>query len=125
MAETAPCGSWASPITAESLVAGAAGLGEVVVEGDSVWWAESRPDEGGRIVVVCDGIDVVGPDANVRTLVHEYGGGAWWAFGGGLVYSDFDDQRLWLQGPDGSPLALTPEPSASRGFRFADGRPTP
>ena len=125
MAETAPCGSWASPITAESLVAGAAGLGEVVVEGDSVWWAESRPDEGGRIVVVCDGIDVVGPDANVRTLVHEYGGGAWWAFDGGLVYSDFDDQRLWLQGPDGSPLALTPEPSASRGFRFADGRPTP
>ena len=35
MVNPAPCGSWASPITDESLVAGAAGLGEVVVDGDS------------------------------------------------------------------------------------------
>jgi len=121
----APCGSWASPITAESLVAGAAGLGEVVVDGDSVWWAESRPDEGGRTVVVCDGIDALGADANVRTLVHEYGGGAWWAFDSVLVHSEFDDQRLWRQDPDGTRTVLTPESEVPRGFRFADGRPTP
>ncbi len=106
-------------------MAGAAGLGEVIVDADRIWWAESRPDEGGRIVIVCDGVDAVGPDANVRTLVHEYGGAAWWALDGVLVYSDFADQRLWLRGPHGSPLALTPEPTTSRGFRYADGRPTP
>ena len=36
MVNPAPCGSWASPITAESLVAGAAGLGEVVVDGGTL-----------------------------------------------------------------------------------------
>ena len=72
MPPSTPCGSWASPITAGSLVAGAAGLGEVVVDGGSIWWAESRPDEGGRTVVVCDGADAVDADADVRTQVHEW-----------------------------------------------------
>jgi dipeptidyl aminopeptidase/acylaminoacyl peptidase len=122
---SAPCGSWASPISAQSLVAGAAGLGEVAGDGDRVWWAESRPDEGGRTVVVCDGVDAVASDADVRTFVHEYGGGAWWAFGGVLVHSAHDDQRLWRQDPDGTRTALTPSPDVPRGYRFADGRPTP
>ena len=73
-------GSWSSPITAEVVVAGAVGLGEVVVDGDDVWWAESRPDEGGRTVVVrrsSDGsvADMVPAGVDVRTGVHEYGGG--------------------------------------------------
>lgn len=77
LATPAPCGGWESPITAGLLVAGAASPGEVVVEGDRVWWSESRPDEGGRNVVVRDGVEAVPPGTNVRTLVHEYGGGAW------------------------------------------------
>ena len=76
-------------------------------------------------MVVCDGIDALGADANVRTLVHEYGGGAWWAFDSVLVHSEFDDQRLWRQDPDGTRTVLTPESEVPRGFRFADGRPTP
>ncbi len=125
MPPSTPCGSWASPITAGSLVAGAAGLGEVVVDGGSIWWAESRPDEGGRTVVVCDGADAVDADADVRTQVHEYGGGAWWASDGVLVHSARDDQRLWRLDADGTHTPLTPEPAAPRGFRYADGRPTP
>ncbi|SVA52120.1 uncharacterized protein METZ01_LOCUS104974, partial [marine metagenome] len=48
--EVLPHGSWPSPITARSLVAGAVGLGEVLVDGADIWWAEARPDEGGRTV---------------------------------------------------------------------------
>ena len=101
LATPAPCGGWESPITAGLLVAGAASPGEVVVEGDRVWWSESRPDEGGRNVVLRDGVEAVPPGTNVRTLVHEYGGGAWWAFDGTLVYSLYDDQRLYRLDPDG------------------------
>ena len=106
-------------------MAGAASPGEVVVDGGRVWWSESRPDEGGRTVVLCDGVEAVTPEVNVRTLVHEYGGGAWWAFDGALVYSDNSDQRLYRLDAGGSPLALTPQPDAPRGLRYADGRPTP
>ena len=61
-------------------MAGAAGLGEVVVDGDDVWWAESRPDEGGRTVVVRlspDGtvVDMVPSGVHARTGLHDYGRG--------------------------------------------------
>ena len=105
---TAPaCGSWASPITAESLVVGAVSLGEVVVDGETVWWAESRPAEDGRTVVVADGADRVGEETNVRTLVHEYGGAAWWVADGMLVYSEYADQRLYRLDPGGTPVSYT------------------
>ncbi|MGE4566585.1 MAG: hypothetical protein AAEB43_02890, partial [Acidimicrobiales bacterium] len=121
----APGGSWVSPLTAQAVVAGAVSPGEVQVHDGQVWWSESRPDEGGRTVVVCDGVDAVGPEINVRTAVHEYGGGAWTVVAGRLVFSDFSDQRLYRQEVDGSLTVLTLEPEESRGLRYADGCPTP
>ena len=50
-AQTLPYGSWPTPITSELVVRAAARLGEVVVDGDDVWWAEGRPSEGGRTVL--------------------------------------------------------------------------
>lgn len=121
-----PFGSWPSPITASSIVQGAATITEVVVDGDDVWWAEVRPSEGGRVAVLKRDpsgavTEVTPPDANVRTRVHEYGGGAWWVSDGLLVYSDLLDQQLRCIAPDGSARVLTAEP----GSRFADGRLTP
>jgi dipeptidyl aminopeptidase/acylaminoacyl peptidase len=112
------------------VVAGAAGLGEVVVDGDDVWWAESRPDEGGRTVVVRlspDGtvVDMLPSGVDVRTGVHEYGGGAWWVAGGVLVHSDRADERLYRRDADGVPVVLTPAPGGPRALRYADGRTTP
>ncbi len=126
---TLPAGTWPSPITARSLVAGSVGISEVVPDGDDVWWAESRPDNGGRTTLVRwrDGSaqDVTPPEVNVRTSVHEYGGGAWWVADGVAYYSEFGDQRLRRIAPGGEPMVLTAEPSVLRGLRYADGRPTP
>ena len=36
-------GSWPTPITSELVVRAAARLGEVVVDGEDVYWSESRP----------------------------------------------------------------------------------
>lgn len=124
-----PAGSWPSPITARSLVAGAVGINEVVPDGDDVWWAESRPDNRGRTTLVRwrDGatVDVTDVDTNVRTSVHEYGGGAWWAADGIAYYVEYTDQRLRCVEPGGEAVVLTPEPDVPRGLRYADGRPTP
>ena len=128
-------GAWPSPISAESLVAGAAGIAEVMadpVQSRYLWWAETRPDEGGRTAVMRHCLrtgaaeEFTGPDADVRTLVHEYGGGAWWPHDGRLFYVDRADQLLRrLDSPGGEPMMLTPQPPTARAWRYADGRVTP
>jgi len=106
-------------------------VGEVAVAEDgSVWWSESRPSQGGRVALVRrspDGqvADVVPAGVNVRTRVHEYGGGAWWLHGPEAWYTDFADQRLYRISPGSQPMAVSGEPAHPSGDRFADGRPKP
>ena len=45
---TSPYGSWASPITTDSIVADSVGLGQIALDGDDVYWVEVRPLEAGR-----------------------------------------------------------------------------
>jgi dipeptidyl aminopeptidase/acylaminoacyl peptidase len=124
-------GSWPTPITSEFVVRAAARIGEVVVDGTDVWWAESRPDEGGRSVIVRraqDGTvtDVLPAPWNARTRVHEYGGGSWTVADGTLWFTEFSDQRLYRLDPGAdTPVAVTPEPAVPSGLRYADLRVTP
>lgn len=115
-----------SPITPELLVSGAVGISEVIADRDEIYWVENRPSEAGRAVLVrwSNGTisEVVGPDVNVRTRVHEYGGGAWWVAGGRAFFSD--DARggelFMLDVDTGKETQLT-----SSGYRYADGRVSP
>ena len=77
-----------------------------------------RREAGGTIV------DLVPEDFNVRTRVHEYGGGAWLQAGEALFAVNFEDQRLYRLDPDG-PVAISPEPDVDSGLRYADGRADP
>jgi dipeptidyl aminopeptidase/acylaminoacyl peptidase len=120
-----PYGSWPTPITSELVVRASVGLGGVAVDGDSVWWSEQRPEEGGRTVLVRDGVDVLPPPWNARTAVHEYGGGAWWVRDGVAWFVEWTDQRLYRVVPGEEPAALTPEPAVERGDRWADGDVSP
>ncbi|HEY6697389.1 MAG TPA: prolyl oligopeptidase family serine peptidase [Acidimicrobiales bacterium] len=122
-----PYGSWTTPITSELVVRAAASLGSVAVDGDSVWWSELRPEEGGRTQVVHklgDGpaVDLLPAGFNARTAVHEYGGGAWWVRGHNLWFANWEDQRLYRLTGRAMPIPVTPDPEAPRGDRWADGQ---
>jgi dipeptidyl aminopeptidase/acylaminoacyl peptidase len=129
VATTPPYGSWSSPITTD-LVASEGGIsfGFLGVGEEGVYWTESRPQEQGRTALVFrpDGgepVDIVPPGFNVRTRVHEYGGGAWWRDGAVVFCSSFDDSRLYrIDSPASEPRPITPEPPEPHAFRFGDGR---
>jgi dipeptidyl aminopeptidase/acylaminoacyl peptidase len=122
-AHIAPYGSWKSPITSDLIVTDAIGLGRPAFDGEELYFTELRPDEQGRIVVIQllpDGSaqQRTPPGFNVRSRVHEYGGGAWLVHQGTLYFSNYTDQRLYrLEPGEDQPQALTP----SDGFRYADG----
>lgn len=111
--QVAPYGSWKSPITADLIVAGTVGLGGIALDGEDVYWTEGRPAEAGRNVIVRrtpDGktTDVTPPPFNVRTRVHEYGGGSFTVKDGIIYFSNFADQRLYKQkAGTGEPQPLT------------------
>lgn len=112
-----PFGSWKSPISSDLIVSESIGLGGVIFDHQDIYWLEGRPSEGGRNVLVKrtqEGkVEEVTPDPyNVRTRVHEYGGGAFLVAEGTVYFSHFADQRLYKKLPDADPEPLTP--SANR-----------
>src|SRR3954447_23473298 len=115
-----PYGSWPTPITSELVVRAAARRAGGAVDGDSVWWGESRPGEAGRTAIVRDGADVLPAPWNARTRVHEYGGGAGTGAAGTLWVGPLAEQRLYRLDPGGAaePVAVTPEPALPSGVRF-------
>ncbi len=109
-------GTWPSPITADVVASQGIRLSSVVIDGEDIYWIEGRPQESGRNVLVrrrTDGSieDVTPADFNVRTRVHEYGGGACIVSGGVIYASNFADQRIYRLDSAGShkPIPLTPD----------------
>ncbi len=118
---TAAYGTWRSPITSDLIVAAHIRLGQPYIEGTTHYWTEGRPLDGGRVVVVrqeADGTttDLTPAGYHVRTLVHEYGGGAYLVVDGTIYFSNYADQRVYVQKPGTAPYALTPEGA----LRYAD-----
>ncbi len=133
MPTVAPYGSWSSPIDAATVARSGRRLGAAAIAPDgAVWWAEGRPDEGGRVVLMRqtpgggEPETVTPAGTNVRTRVHEYGGGAWCLLDSDLVlFVDFEDQRLNRLRLGEEPVAITPEPAEPAALRYADMRPSP
>ncbi|HKO42234.1 MAG TPA: S9 family peptidase [Pyrinomonadaceae bacterium] len=118
---TSPYGSWKSPITSDSIVGGSIGLTQPLLDGEDIYWIEMRPTEGGRNVIVRRNSggavhDLIPKGFNARTRVHEYGGGDYTVNQGRVYFSNFSDQRLYLQGQGQEPKAVTPAIS----MRYAD-----
>jgi dipeptidyl aminopeptidase/acylaminoacyl peptidase len=122
-----PYGSWKSPITSDLVAQSAIGLDQVALDRDTIYWTEIHPQKQGRYLLhraVPNGApEPVIPDDpgyNVRTRVHEYGGGAFAVNDGAVLFSNFTDQRLYRQ-QDGEPAPVTPAAPKPAAWRYADG----
>ena len=134
-----PFGAWPSPITAAQVAGGRNRVAYPTIIGDTTWWQEDKPEEGGRTTIVRCGLDgvltaLLPAPWTARTRVHEYGGRSYLpvqspvatatlgAAGHSsdesdvpVVFANLDDQRLYLAGTDvaaakAEPVPLTPEP---------------
>ena len=119
-----PFGAWPSPIRIDDLLGDTVQVGEPWIDGDEIYWVEGRPAEAGRNVLVrraADGTtaDLTPAPFDVRTRVHEYGGGSYVAAGGTVVFSNKSDGRLYRLDPGATePHPITPEGD----YRYADLR---
>jgi len=115
-----PFGSWPSIISSAAIASKTLRLRSVAITPTAIYWREMRPVEKGRNVVVRRGQDASWQETpaafNVRTRVHEYGGGAFQVVDDTVYFSNFQDQQLYrhVMGQDPTPLTATPN------LRFAD-----
>ncbi|KAG5641712.1 hypothetical protein DXG03_004399 [Asterophora parasitica] len=121
--QTAPYGTWSSPITAEAITKGAISFADVLVDDitSEIYHIEARPSEAGRntIVNTKTGIELTpGKDWNVRTGVHEYGGAPAIVYNGYAYFSRFTDGRVYRVKGGEEPEAVTPESTVRRFAKF-------
>jgi dipeptidyl aminopeptidase/acylaminoacyl peptidase len=104
----APCGTWSSAITAAGVAAGVRPVSAPRIVGERVLWLQGLPQEGGRMAVAASGQGIVTPAPfNVRSRVHEYGGGAYAAAGDTIWFSHHADNLVYAQAGDAAPVAIT------------------
>lgn len=126
------CGSWSSPIGSADLVQGALRLAAPRLDGDRIFWLEGRPSEGGRQVVMVADLpssrrtpvsnlslsnlcEATPPGVNVRTRVHEYGGGEYSTWRDRVFFVDDADGRVY-----GGRIAGPVTPLVPKGSQYAD-----
>ncbi|MGX4643245.1 dipeptidyl-peptidase 5 [Massilia sp. SYSU DXS3249] len=122
--QAAPCGTWTSPISAAVVAAGATPLSHIALDGTDVLWLAGRASEAGRMTLqrwrTSDGAEAVAEPTpapfNVRTRVHEYGGGAYAVDKGTVWFSHFADNHLYGVEAGGEPAMITREEAV----RYAD-----
>ncbi|XP_064113919.1 uncharacterized protein LOC135220590 [Macrobrachium nipponense] len=126
-ATEAPYGSWKSPITSDMVTRETYEIVEppkVDPMTGNVFWSERLVSEGGRNAVFHYNPETevivrwTPKNFDVRTMVHEYGGGAFTIYNNTLFFTNGDDWGLYRQdGHEGIPQLLTNTPYR----RFADG----
>ncbi len=119
-----PFGAWPSPITAAQVAGGRTRVAYPTVIGETTWWQEDKPDEGGRTTIARSGRDgavtaLLPAPWTARTRVHEYGGRSYLPVPSPVatatlaaaaraatrprspvVFANLDDQRLYLAGAE-------------------------
>lgn len=120
-----PYGTWPSPLQAEDIVSGVRGLVDLQASDDAISWLESRPEEGGRVTLMrakslasgTTAVDMT-PGLNIRSRVHEYGGGELRVCPDGSAYVvNFADQNIYRVSADGDVTQITHSDNSQR---FAD-----
>ncbi|RSZ58240.1 S9 family peptidase [Massilia atriviolacea] len=120
--QNAAFGLWPSPISAAVVAAGATPLSQPQADGQDAYWLAGRASEGGRTTLLrqrgAELVELTPAPFNVRSRVHEYGGGAYLVAAGTVYFSHFADNRIYTIAAGAAPQALT-EPGSARYADFA------
>ncbi|MEO0443240.1 MAG: S9 family peptidase [Pseudomonadota bacterium] len=116
-------GTWPSTISSELLAKSNVRLAQPQLANGHCFWLESRPQEKGRSLIVCETADgsrqdITPKHMDVRSRIHEYGGGDYRIHGDTAYFVNKADQRVYsqsLKDPDNI-QALSPEGS----YRYGD-----
>lgn len=106
-------------ISIDAALTGEDAISQVRTSAQGVHWLASIAEQNGRVTIRrWDGTDIteLTPEANVRSRVMEYGGGAYDVSGDLLAFCDDVTRQVFLL-EDGNRTALTPEQER---FRFGD-----
>ena len=124
--EVAPCGIWPSPLSPQDLANGNVRYGEPKLALKGLVWPESLPDEGGRTTLMYAEISPNNPQNiphhkallpapwDIRSKVHEYGGGAYAIDQQTLFFVHAKNQQIYrfTLGYDKPPTPLTNAPNS-------------
>jgi len=127
-------GSWSSPLTTKELTRGVTGFAGLQSAAGKLFLLESRPEEAGRSSILMlnpevakdTGLELTPAPFNVRSRVHEYGGGSFLATQKAVYFVNFKDQNIYVidllnaseQNAQAAPPRQLTETDADR--RYAD-----
>lgn len=93
-------GSWSSKITTDLILADSISIDEAHQAGNSLYYIERRPQEGGRCVIVRSRAgkisDILPAPYSARSRVHEYGGGCYHVKDDTVFFVNDSDQDIYL-----------------------------
>jgi dipeptidyl aminopeptidase/acylaminoacyl peptidase len=111
---TAAYGTWPSTISAARVAAGATPLTQLALggaDGGDIFWLAGRAAEAGRNTLLRRHGGITGEltpmPFNVRSRVHEYGGGAYAVDGDTIYFSHFADNLVYRLDAGAAPVALS------------------
>lgn len=98
------------PLSLDSVLRYPDAISQVKADGDEVYWLATISQQDGRSTLrrLRDGqvVDLT-PEANIRSRVMEYGGGAYAVSSGTVAWCDDRTSRLWVRQGDADPRPLT------------------
>jgi dipeptidyl aminopeptidase/acylaminoacyl peptidase len=107
-------GVWPSTISAARVAAGATPLSSLMLggsDGSDIFWLAGRAAEAGRNTLLryhgATTEELTPAPFNVRSRVHEYGGGAYAVEGETVYFSHFKDNCVYRLIPGDAPVAVT------------------
>ncbi|HIK25819.1 MAG TPA: S9 family peptidase [Thermosynechococcus sp. M46_R2017_013] len=109
-------GDWPSLLSADQASAATTSISELCSTPLGLAWLERRPQEKGRVALVCQGQELLAAPWSVRSRVNEYGGGAYWCCGSEIYFVNDADQGIYALS-DAIPQLIY----RADNCRFADG----
>ncbi len=107
----APYGSWKSELGFDDLISATTFITEVKCSGQAAYWLQSDPVNEGRTAIMryLDGqiCQLTDSSSNVRSRLHEYGGGAYDVADGWIIWVNDVSADVWVRTPQGQTYPLT------------------